>query len=187
MIQILSKLLKRKSDFNMLKDKYVLPNRYGDLVQLVKQDGNLYLLDGELILSKANAIIEGTSGYAGGLVGAAYTWMPSITACYSQGQIIGKIGTNSTGSQGILGYVSGSCPIDYCYTLYNSTLNESESFSIYDLVSQFSSPINIAEIMRANCSSEASEYWDFNRTWTWKGTANGKTVTAICPKLKWEK
>ena len=30
-------------------------------------------------------------------------------------------------------------------------------------------------------------YWDFNRTWTWKGTANGKTVTAICPKLKWEK
>ena len=48
MIQILSKLLKRKLDFNMLKDKYVLPNRYGDLVQLVKQDGNLYLLDGDL-------------------------------------------------------------------------------------------------------------------------------------------
>ena len=48
MIQIQSKLLKRKSDFNMLKDKYVLPNRYGDLVQLVKQDGNLYLLDGDL-------------------------------------------------------------------------------------------------------------------------------------------
>lgn len=32
----------------MLKDKYVLPNRYGDLVQLVKQDGNLYLLNGDL-------------------------------------------------------------------------------------------------------------------------------------------
>jgi hypothetical protein len=146
------------------------------------------LLDGHLSSSKANAVIElmGTTNYVGGLVGASYTWSPSITACYSQGQIIGKIGTNSTGSQGILGYVSGSCPIDYCYTLYNSTLNESESFSIYDLVGQFSSPINIAEIMRANCSSEASEYWDFNRTWTWKGTANGKTVTAICPKLKWE-
>jgi hypothetical protein len=39
--------------------------------------------------------------------------------------------------------------------------------------------------MRANGISD--EYWDFNRTWTWKGTANGKTVTAICPKLKWEK
>ena len=46
---------------------------------------------------------------------------------------------------------------------------------------------NSGEIMRANASSEASKYWDFNRTWTWKGTANGKTVTAICPKLKWEK
>ena len=32
----------------MLKDKYVLDNRYGDLVQLIKQDGNIYLLDGNL-------------------------------------------------------------------------------------------------------------------------------------------
>lgn len=32
----------------MLKDKYILPNRYGDLVQLIKQDENLYLLDGDL-------------------------------------------------------------------------------------------------------------------------------------------
>ena len=32
----------------MLKDKYVLDNRYGDLVQLVKQDENIYLLDGDL-------------------------------------------------------------------------------------------------------------------------------------------
>lgn len=140
------------------------------------------LLDGDIISSKANAIIEGTPGYAGGLVGAAYTWMPSITACYSQGQIVGK-----KNERGIVGYYSGTCPITYCYTLYNSTLNESQSYSIYDLVSQFNSPINIAELMRANCSSEASRYWDFSRTWIWKGSANGKTVTAICPKLKWEK
>lgn len=32
----------------MLKDKYVLDNRYGDLIQLIKQDGNIYLLDGDL-------------------------------------------------------------------------------------------------------------------------------------------
>lgn len=29
----------------MLKDKYVLDNRYGDLVQLIKQDVNIYLLE----------------------------------------------------------------------------------------------------------------------------------------------
>ena len=140
------------------------------------------LLDGELISSKANAIIDGNPSRAGGLVGGAYTWEPSVIACYSQGQIVG----NSNGN-GIVGQYNGTCAITYCYTLYNSTLNESESFSIYDLVSQFSSPINIAEVMRVNCSSEASQYWDFNRTWTWQGTANGKSVTAICPKLKWEK
>ena len=31
-----------------LKDKYVLDNRYDDLIQLIKQDGNIYLLDGDL-------------------------------------------------------------------------------------------------------------------------------------------
>ena len=83
-----------------------------------------------------------------------------------------------------------------CYTLFDYPIDpygrwdnrrQVNTHSIYDLVTQFESPINIAEIMRANASSEASKYWDFNRTWTWKGTANGKTVTAICPKLKWEK
>lgn len=32
----------------MLKDKYILDNRYGDLIQLVKQGENVYLLDGDL-------------------------------------------------------------------------------------------------------------------------------------------
>lgn len=31
-----------------LKDKYVFDNRYGDLIQLIKQDDNIYLLDGDL-------------------------------------------------------------------------------------------------------------------------------------------
>ena len=131
--------------------------------------------------SKANAIIEGNPGRAGGLVG--YASGADIIACYSQGQIVG----NNNG-KGIVGEVGVTSSIKYCYTLYNSTIPSYwKSFSIYDLVSQFNSPINIAEIMRANCSTEASQYWDYDRTWTWKGTANGKTVTAICPKLKWEK
>ena len=140
-----------------------------------------YSFTTEITSSKANAIIEGNpSDYAGGLIG--YAWETSITACYSQGKIVG----NNNG-KGIIDY-SNMNSIKYCYTLYNSTIPSYwKSFSIYDLVSQFNSPINIAEIMRANASSEASEYWDFNRTWTWEGTANGKTVTAICPKLKWEK
>lgn len=134
--------------------------------------------------SKANAIIEGNPRNAGGLVGYDHGGSSSIIACYSQGQIVG----NNNGN-GIVGSSYRAKNIKYCYTLYNSTIPSSwgESFSIYDLVSQFNSPINIAEIMRANCSTEATQYWDYDRTWTWKGTANGKSVTAICPKLKWEK
>ena len=134
--------------------------------------------------SKANAIIEGNPRNAGGLVGYDHVACSSIIACYSQGQIVG----NNNGN-GIVGSSYRAKNIKYCYTLYNSTIPSywGESFSIYDLVSQFNSPINIAEIMRANCSTEASQYWDFDRTWTWKGTANGQSVTAICPKLKWEK
>ena len=99
---------------------------------------------------------------------------------------------------GLIGYASKSdISTTNCYTLFDypidpgyywSGFEHVTTHSIYDLVTQFESPINIAEILRANASSsEASKYWDFNRTWTWKGTANGKTVTAICPKLKWEK
>ena len=140
-----------------------------------------YLNYAKITSSKANAIIEDHPRSAGGLVGFASG--ADIIACYSKGQIVG----NNNGN-GIVGKVGVTSSIKYCYTLYNSTIPSYwKSFSIYDLVSQFNSPINIAEIMRANCLTEASEYWDFNRTWTWKGTANGKTVTAICPKLKWEK
>ena len=140
-----------------------------------------YLNYAKITSSKANVIIEGNPSRAGGLVG--YASGADIIACYSQGQIVG----NNNG-KGIVGEVGVTSSIKYCYTLYNSTIPSYwKSFSIYDLVSQFNSPINIAEIMRANCSTEATQYWDYDRTWTWKGTANGKSVTAICPKLKWEK
>ena len=133
--------------------------------------------------SKANAIIDlqGAGSKVGGLIG--YCELTFIHSCYSLGSIIGEVTNDQWYSDTAFIGVPSSGGASDCYTLYDypSTSN----YSIYDLVSQFSSPINIAEIMRANGISD--EYWDFNRTWTWKGTANGKTVTAICPKLKWEK
>ena len=125
--------------------------------------------------------MQGAGSKVGGLIG--YCEFTFIYSCYSLGSIIGEVTNDQWYSDtAFIGVPSSGGAFD-CYTLYDypSTSN----YSIYDLVSQFSSPINIAEIMRANGISD--EYWDFNRTWTWKGTANGKTVTAICPKLKWEK
>ena len=137
----------------------------------------------DIYASKANAIIDlqGAGSKIGGLIG--YCEFTFIHSCYSLGSIIGEVTNDQWYSDtAFIGVPSSGGAFD-CYTLYDypSTSN----YSIYDLVSQFSSPINIAEIMRANGISD--EYWDFNRTWTWKGTTNGKTVTAICPKLKWEK
>jgi hypothetical protein len=44
---------------------------------------------------------------------------------------------------------------------------------------------NITEFLQ-NCYSEHADYFNFNNTWTWTGTINGKTVNVSCPKLYWE-
>ena len=153
---------------------------------------------------KANVVfaLMAKAENVGGIVGKGSSYC-ELYDCYSQGYIDGSVELSyqeygmSVHAVGLIGYASKSdISTTNCYTLFDYPIDpdgwwsddkQVNTHSIYDLVSQFESPINIAEIMRANASSEASKYWDFNRTWTWKGTANGKTVTAICPKLKWEK
>ena len=152
---------------------------------------------------KANVVfaLMAKAERVGGIVGDGGSCC-ELYDCYSQGYIDGSLDSYYKESSyavavGLIGYVSTrSTSTTNCYTLFDYPIDpdgwwsdnkQVNTHSIYDLVTQFESPINIAEIMRANASSEASKYWDFDRTWTWKGTANGKTVTAICPKLKWEK
>lgn len=145
---------------------------------------------------KTNVVFQLESSHTtnvGGIVGVITESSNKITASYSQGEVYGDFSpvykqNKDDYAIGMVGYGSFYFELRDCYTLMNYSLltkRGKNCYSIYDLVSEFSSPINIAEIMRVNGISD--EYWDFNRTWTWKGTANGKTVTAICPKLKWEK
>ena len=156
--------------------------------------GDMSKSSGNISACKANVYlkVKNAKKSVGGILGSGL-WGVDIIACYAQGGVEGftidpYLEHKGVGIDGSAGNYNNMPSVSYCYTLFDYSINHcNESFSIYDLVSQFNSPINIAEIMRANCSSEASQYWDFSRTWTWKGTANGKTVTAICPKLKWEK
>ena len=145
---------------------------------------------------KTNVVFQLESSHTtnvGGIVGVITESSNKITASYSQGEVYGDFSPVNKQNKddyaiGMVGYGSFYFELRDCYTLMNYSLltkRGKNCYSIYDLVSEFSSPINIVEIMRVNGISD--EYWDFNRTWTWKGTANGKTVTAICPKLKWEK
>ena len=89
-----------------------------------------------------------------GIVGVSYGWESQITACYSQGLI-----NNGVENSGIVGYYNGECSINNCYTLHDSSLSGDGNFSVYDLVNQFSSPINVAEIMKASYS-KYSEYYE---------------------------
>ena len=168
--------------------------------------GGIAGYSGRMILRacKANVVfaLMAKAEKVGGIVGDGGGYY-ELYDCYSQGYIDGSVDLFdqergvSVHAVGLIGYASTSdISTTNCYTLFDYPIDPGHRWSdnkhvnthsIYDLVTQFESPINIAEIMRANASSEASKYWDFNRTWTWQGTANGKTVTAICPKLKWEK
>ena len=156
--------------------------------------GDMSKSSGNISACKANVYlkVKNAKKSVGGILGSGL-WGVDIIACYAQGGVEGftidpYLEHKGVGIDGSAGNYNNMPSVSYCYTLFDYSINHcNESFSIYDLVSQFNSPINIAELMRANCSSEASQYWDFSRTWTWKGSANGKTVTAICPKLKWEK
>lgn len=41
-------------------------------------------------------------------------------------------------------------------------------------------------IFLKECYSEYADYWNYNNTWTWKGTIDGKEVSVSCPRLAWE-
>lgn len=138
---------------------------------------------------KTNVIITASNGAGiGGIVGnASYG---NICACYSQGEVHGSVNEGRSNWYGVAGITGYGGTVQHCYTLMDLGVvhagsTPSGSFAIKDLVNQFSSPINIAEIMRASNSQYAS-YWNYDRTWTWTGIVNGQSVTAICPKLAWE-
>lgn len=138
---------------------------------------------------KTNVIITASNGAGiGGIVGDAY--YGNICACYSQGEVHGSENEGRSNWLGVAGITGYGGTVQHCYTLMDLGVvhagsTPSGSFAIKDLANQFSSPINIAEIMRASNSQYAS-YWNYDRTWTWTGIINGQSVTAICPKLAWE-
>ena len=141
---------------------------------------------------KADAKISVSSGsrYVGGIVG--YRIM-ILAACYSTGEITGVTPTLRNYIGAISGDVSGSKCV-HCYSTLNLKMDGSaktsetgtDSYTVASLLADFGTNINLAEIMRATNSSYAS-YWNYDKTWRWTGTINGESVTAICPKLSWEK
>ena len=152
----------------------------------------------EVYASKVEAVIN-TKNDAGGIVGYQSGWDNKIIGCYSSGTI------NRDGGSGnyigrIVGWV-GSSQVQFNYTTMTSNYADCATFVAYNGTkedcaavtsrSEYSmtncqlSCTNITEFLQ-NCYSEHADYFDFNNTWTWTGTINGKTENVSCPKLYWE-
>lgn len=152
---------------------------------------------GSVYASKVEAVINVKSGYAGGIAGQANR----IVGCYASGTI-NYAGTD-TSVGGVVGY-NPSSGIELCYSTMTSNYGDYSGLSgVYYNTASIKdcatvapqskgtmtncqlSCTNIAEFLQ-NCYSEHADYFDFNNTWTWTGTINGKTENVPCPKLYWE-
>lgn len=141
--------------------------------------------------SKVEAVIK-AKNYAGGIVGIGQR---NTIGCYSSGTINCDGGSGKT-IGGILG--SEYYSVEFNYTTMTSNYADYRAFVGYSkdcaaVTSQSKGSMtncqlsctNITEFLQ-NCYSEHADYFDFNNTWTWTGTINGKTVNVSCPKLYWE-
>ena len=134
---------------------------------------------------KASGNIEGidelgciSGENASGTIIASYSNC-NITA-ESAAKYVGGI-AGSTNSYIRLCYSASVCNHSKYQPISNSTQYHKDSYSIYD-----DGVSNIAQKME-DAYSDYAEYWNFNNTWTWKGTINGTSKQVVCPRLAWEK
>ena len=131
---------------------------------------------------KAEANIEGDN-YIGALCG--YMSGGTIIASYNVGTITAAAGAEYIGGFYGARLTHYNVNILFCYSTttcnhsnFSPKNGASNSYSIYDTE-------NIAQDMEDDYSDYA-DYWNFNNTWTWKGTKNGTSIQVKCPRLYWE-
>lgn len=141
------------------------------------------------VACKADADISGKD-FVGGICGGDKVATESfiLVACYSTGTLT----SSSSYVSGLYGGGSGG----YGHPVLSyTTMSQGLSSDCADCATTASNGsgsntatncTNITEHLKG-CYSEYATYWDFNNTWTWSGTVNGKTTNVSCPRLAWEK
>ena len=132
---------------------------------------------------------------AGGIVGLASSNNGiNVKACYSDGTI-----TSTSSSASYFGGIVGDSYHDAVYHSFSTVTCSISGYSgskLYDcctvgaLGTSYGSNnqsycTDITTFMK-DCYSNYASYWNYNNTWTWKGTINGKEVSVSCPRLAWE-
>ena len=153
-------------------------------------------LGGFLNGCKVDAEVVARESCAGGLIGYNTNNTAKVVGCYTHGSVNAK-----TDCGGLVGdHYSYS---ENCYLCFSAMESSAESFKglgdgvytdcatvhsyhgSYRGTNVRTSCTDITTFLK-ECYSEYADYWNFNNTWTWKGTIDGKEVSVSCPRLAWE-
>ena len=145
---------------------------------------------------KVDADVIAKESSAGGLIGYTYDDELKVIGCYAKGTV-----NAPTSCGGLLGGRYGHCNCYLCYAVMDSSSDSFDGLgcahhidcatvhpahgSIYGTNVKYECT-DVTTFMK-ECYSDYASYWNYNNTWTWKGTINGKEVSVSCPRLAWEK
>lgn len=164
-----------------------------------------------IISCKSTAEIYVETGYAGGICGRYGDYYlvdgAYIAGCYADGTIVpssgstvamGGITTSQYSTQAALVYHSYSTVMCSSANFDGIGINADNrigNYKAYDCCAVTDTKVegsnnqsfctDITTFMK-ECYSDYASYWNYNNTWTWKGTINGKEVSVSCPRLAWE-
>ena len=145
---------------------------------------------------KVDAEVVARESCAGGLIGYNSNYNAQVVGCYTHGYVNAK-----TDCGGLVGDFSSYS--EQCYLCFSAMESSAEYFKglgdggYTDCATVHSyhgssrgtnvrtSCTDITTFLQ-ECYSDYASYWNYNNTWTWKGTINGKEVNVSCPRLAWE-
>lgn len=177
----------------------IYANKYIGGICGIDESGRNYITGINISSSKAIVDIITNEGYAGGIVGNINNLSCNIIACYADGKIEGSSVVQTLPNVGgIYSYdtYNYANSIKHSYSTVTSTLttfdglggNQSRNDNYTTQKTSTTSQgccLDITKSMK-ECYSEYASYWNFDNTWTWKGTVNGQEVSVSCPRLAWE-
>ena len=118
----------------------------------------------------------------------------NVIACYSDGTIT-SMSSSASYFGGIVGSLYSAAKVYHSFSTVTCSISGSSGY-LYDCCTvgalgtssgsnNQSYCTDITTFMK-ECYSDYASYWNYNNTWTWKGTIKGKEVSVSCPRLAWE-
>ena len=159
-------------------------------------NGSFYNDDLQIVACKSNADFSVSDDYCGGIVGCAGECDVVVISSYSSGKVYCD---NSQAT--FLSGLANSSSLYLCYSTMTSDHSKFSGLGTNASATDCASLIDAkAYCNTTNCDtscndintflkesySDYSSYYNFNNTWIWNGTIEGKSKSVKCPRLSWE-